>query len=277
MPPLAIPQTPSSKVALPTPSYSTPSSDSFTPWKRTKEFIRRCSPKVVSPRIKRRLEIGFALITSIQKANHSDPGLRPIFKGLNQEGVFKSSRLSKKFKTQLDVSQNFASDVHIKRYHNKKKTRSDTISAETKKLVINFYLRDDNSRQMPGALCVSMRTMLPETEATHQRCFLMTLFLPFLHKRLCPPQANSLSHQQASSLSNQQANSLFHQQANSLYHQVSTSQSSRPRGSQESTARLTPSGHVSKKKIVKVHERQMADCIYNVKDKFLAGISKLSY
>ena len=34
-------------------TYSTPGSDSFTPRKRTKEFIRRCrhNPRVVSPRI----------------------------------------------------------------------------------------------------------------------------------------------------------------------------------------------------------------------------------
>ena len=108
MPPLAIPPTPSSKVAPPMPTYSTPGSNSFTPRKRTREFIRRChhNPRVVSPRIKRHLEIGFALTTSNKKANQSHPGLRPIFEGLIQEGVFKSSRLSQKLKIQIVVSQN---------------------------------------------------------------------------------------------------------------------------------------------------------------------------
>ena len=130
----------------------TPSSPLYTPRSRTKKLLKQCfmSPKKVSDRIKRRLEVNFATMSAMKSANKKSLVAQGVLEGLFQDEVFSKSRLKNQFRRQLGIHNRFGRKRQKEKYVKEGKKRTDTISKEDKLLVIVYYNNDNNSRIDPG-------------------------------------------------------------------------------------------------------------------------------
>ena len=65
------------------------------------------SPKKVSDRIKRRLEVNFATMSAMKSANKKSLVAQGVLEGLFQDEVFSKSRLKNQFRRQLGIHNRF--------------------------------------------------------------------------------------------------------------------------------------------------------------------------
>lgn len=135
-------------------TFDTPSTpgSAYTPRSRTNKFLSQCgqNPKKISTRVKRKLQLHFALISSIKIAGQEDSDSTGVFQGMLRNETLSCSRLKSTFRKELNLSQRFGRHPQIKKYHHMRRTRKDAFSFATKNLVLAFYGRDDNSRVLPG-------------------------------------------------------------------------------------------------------------------------------
>ena len=133
-------------------SPATPGSDTHTPRARTKALLRQClrTPKHVSPRIVKRLDASFGLMSAMKHAKRTNPEVIPILEGLLQEEVIGKSRLKASIRKHIGVHNRFGDRQKPDAYQKYRKTRSDAIADTLKMKILCFYNDDDNSTMLPG-------------------------------------------------------------------------------------------------------------------------------
>ena len=100
--------------------------------------------------VKRELQLHFALIASIKYARDEAPEGRAVIEALFQDATITKSRAKTAFRDALGVTQRFGSSPQETRYKSNASTRRNKVTPDTRERVINFYQRDDVSRQLPG-------------------------------------------------------------------------------------------------------------------------------
>ena len=92
----------------------------------------------------------FALIASIKRARDEAPEGRAVIAALFQDATITKSRAKTAFRDALGVTQRFGSSPQETRFKSNARTRRNKVTPPTRDRVINFFQRDDVSRQLPG-------------------------------------------------------------------------------------------------------------------------------
>ena len=115
-------------------------------------FLRQSnlSPKKCPIAVKRELQLHFALIASIKRARDDAPEGRAVIEALFQDATITKSRAKTAFRDALGVTQRFGSSPQETRFKTNARTRRNKVTPPTRDRVINFFQRDDVSRQLPS-------------------------------------------------------------------------------------------------------------------------------
>ena len=114
-----------------------PDSDAHTPRAQTKELLSQCftTPKKISSRIVKRLDVNFGIMSAMKSASKSHPEVIPVLQGLLKEEVIEKSRLKTSLRTQMGVHNRFGDRKKPDRFAPYRKPRKD-ITCDTLKMKI---------------------------------------------------------------------------------------------------------------------------------------------
>ena len=127
----------------------TSDSDTHTPHAWMKELLSQCftTPKKISPRILKHLDVNFEIMSAMKSASKSHPEVIPVLQGLMKEEVIEKSHLKT---SQMGVHNRFGDGKKPNRFAPYRKPRKDITCDTLKMKILDFLNSDDQSVMLPG-------------------------------------------------------------------------------------------------------------------------------